>query len=225
MPFVLPGSFVSQCLFDCRPWWTGSDCRHTAAPAARISYRKALLIAGAVLVPAAVIDHTVSIFVSDLQSLPASDVMSHTGPLLWNCRIHWQGSRCSISSGEFERSSEQRLRFCRCCHDRSCCYQGKLSHSVVQSQHSVVLPLKSFVSLTPSVRKCWKHRRFYCSACCQGPFCPCWRYGRHCPHQMGNTHGGKTDENARPRIDMKNCVALVNNGTIENANKLSDEGE
>jgi glucosamine 6-phosphate synthetase-like amidotransferase/phosphosugar isomerase protein len=34
------------------------------------------------------------------------------------------------------------------------------------------------------------------------------------------THGGKTDKNAHPHVDFHNRIALVHNGTINNANDL-----
>jgi glutamine phosphoribosylpyrophosphate amidotransferase len=34
------------------------------------------------------------------------------------------------------------------------------------------------------------------------------------------THGGKTDKNAHPHMDYNNRIALVHNGTINNANEL-----
>lgn len=34
------------------------------------------------------------------------------------------------------------------------------------------------------------------------------------------THGGKTDKNAHPHLDHNNRIALVHNGTINNANDL-----
>ncbi len=37
------------------------------------------------------------------------------------------------------------------------------------------------------------------------------------------THGGKTDENAHPHMDYNNRIALVHNGTINNAQELRSE--
>lgn len=42
-------------------------------------------------------------------------------------------------------------------------------------------------------------------------------------HTRWATHGGKTDANAHPHSDAKNRIALVHNGTIENANELKQE--
>ncbi len=37
------------------------------------------------------------------------------------------------------------------------------------------------------------------------------------------THGGKTDQNAHPHMDYNNRIALVHNGTINNAFQLRSE--
>lgn len=44
-------------------------------------------------------------------------------------------------------------------------------------------------------------------------------------HTRWATHGGKTDANAHPHSDMKNRIALVHNGIIENAHKLKADLE
>jgi len=53
--------------------------------------------------------------------------------------------------------------------------------------------------------------------------------GKHVGHSVGiahtrwATHGGKTDQNAHPHTDSKGRIALVHNGTINNANELRKE--
>uniref|UniRef100_A0A7S2R8P1 Glutamine--fructose-6-phosphate aminotransferase [isomerizing] n=1 Tax=Rhizochromulina marina TaxID=1034831 RepID=A0A7S2R8P1_9STRA len=53
--------------------------------------------------------------------------------------------------------------------------------------------------------------------------------GKHVGHSVGiahtrwATHGGKTDQNAHPHTDSKGRIALVHNGTINNANDLRRE--
>ena len=44
-------------------------------------------------------------------------------------------------------------------------------------------------------------------------------------HTRWATHGGKTDANAHPHSDMKNRIALVHNGIIENAHALKADLE
>jgi Glutamine amidotransferase domain len=49
----------------------------------------------------------------------------------------------------------------------------------------------------------------------------CWLlYVCMCALHSWATHGGKTDKNAHPHMDYSNRIALVHNGTINNANEL-----
>ena len=42
-------------------------------------------------------------------------------------------------------------------------------------------------------------------------------------HTRWATHGGKTDANAHPHTDSSGRIALVHNGTLNNANELREE--
>ena len=53
----------------------------------------------------------------------------------------------------------------------------------------------------------------------------CFMFCGRIPHAMSCHAGGKTDQNAHPHMDYGNRIALVHNGTINNAHELRRELE